>query len=607
MSFISDLRQRRLVQIFLTYLAGSWIVLEAIDQLVNNDVLPLLAYQLGLVAFLMGVPAALIIGWFHGEKGHQQAPKSELVMLAVLAIGAVAWGWQVVVRAQTTAVFASASALDTHSLAILYFEPADDETAPLADGLTEALIAQFERVPSLNVVSRNGVANYRNTDIEADSIARLLDVGTIIRGTVEQRGDELRATITLVDGGSGVDFRRERFDWPMESVLTAQDELAAQVSALLRDWLGEEVEVRASREETESVGAWLLVQQAQRALREATEALDHGEIEDGRARLAIADSLAGEARRADSTWAEPRIQQARADYRLARSYDNEPLTAEGHHRDALVHLDEALAVDRRNAEALELRGRINYVRWLLGVETDSDAAEALLASAEDDLVQATQIEPRLATAFSLLAHLANQRDDITQANLYAAQAYDADAFLAEADIVLWRLFHTSYDLENFSQARRWCLEGAERFPEDETFLECQLWLMTAGAVEADVEVAWELADAITAGLGDHAGEEQTLNAHILVAGAIARAGLADSARAVLDRSRGNPQIDPTRELLLREAFVYATILEDEDAAIANLREYLAANPDRIEGFREHGHWWWRDLRGNEDFRRLVGN
>jgi serine/threonine-protein kinase len=607
MSFIADLRQRRLVQIFLTFLAGSWIVLEAIDQLVNNDVLPLLAYQLALVAFLAGVPAALIIGWFHGERGHQQAPKIELVMLSVLAIGAVAGGWRVVSRAQVAEVFASASELDTHSLAIMYFEAADDQTAPLAAGLTEALISQFERVPSLNVVSRNGVAMYRDSEIEADSIARLLDVGTIIQGSVEQRGDEIRATITLVDGGSGIDFRRERFDWPMENVLTAQEDLAGEVSQLLRDWLGEEVDVRASREETESVGAWLLVQQAEREIRQATEALDHGEVEAGRKQLALADSIAAEARAADAAWPAPALQQARIDYRMARSYDNDPLNAEPHHQASLTHLAETLAMEGRNAEALELRGRVNYVRWLLGLEPDHDDAEALLASAEEDLLQATRLNPRLASAFSLLAHLASQRDDITQANLFAAQAYDADAFLSDAQIVLWRLFHTSYDLENFSQARRWCIEGNERFPEDETFLECQLWMMTAGATEADADAAWVIADRIGEVMGDHAEEDAVLNAHILVAGAIARAGLPDSARAVLDRSRGDPQIDPTRELLLRQAFVYATILEDEDAAIENLREYLTANPDRIEGFREHGHWWWRGLRSNEDFQRLIGS
>jgi TolB-like protein len=606
MSFIGDLRERRLVQIFIAFLAGSWVVLEAIDQLVNNEIFPLVVYQLALVAFLAGVPTALIIGWFHGERGHQKAQKSEIVMLVVVGIGAVAGGWRVIQRSQSAELFASASEVNDHSLAIMYLEPATEELRALADGLTEALIDQFERIPSLDVVSRNGVAQFRDSNLEADSIARVLGVGTLVQGSLERRDDQLRATVAIVDGASGTDFTRERFDWPVESLLSAQEDLAEQVAVLVREVMGNEVELRSSRRETENDAAWLLVQRAERDLREAEEVLARGNTESGRALLASADSMAAQAVASDAAWAKPRLQQARADYRLARTYDNDPIEADRHHQAALAHLADVIQMDARNAGAMELRGRVKYVRWLLGVETDHDAAEALLASAEEDLEEATVLDARLASAFSLLAHLASQRDDIAGAAGYARRAYEADAFLADADVVLWRLFHTNYDLENFTQARRWCDEGAVRFPTDPTFMECRLWLMTAGAAEASVDDAWRIYGQVSAALGDHAGEEALLNARILVAGAIARAGLADSARSVLRESRGNPQIDPTRELLLRQAFVYATILEDDDAAVAHLREYLTANPDRVEGFREHGHWWWRGLRQNQDFQRLIG-
>lgn len=605
MSFLSDLRQRRIIQILIGYLTGGWIILEVTDQLVNNEVLPLIAYQLVLVLFVAGVPAALIIGWYHGERGDQKAQPLEVVLLSIVAIGALTGGWIVIERAASEERFAAASAMAPRSVAIMYFDASED-VRPLADGLTEALIEQFEAVPSLEVVSSNGVARYRDSDLESDSIARLLDAGTLIRGSVDRSGDDLRATIRLVDGGSGAEFRRESFEWPMDSVLTAREELARGVSELLREFLGDEVQLRQMREGTASVSAWLLVQQSERERREAVEAIDNGDPEQGELLLGRADSLAAEAARADTGWVEPVLQQARLDYRFARLSDGEPLAAERHYQDALAHLETALAREPRNAEGLALRGRVNYVRWLLGVEVDPGASERLLTSAEADLRLATTIDPGLASAWSLLAHLDYQRDNIQQANLDAQAAYRADAYLEEITDVLWRLFHTSYDLENFTQARGWCLEGARRFPDDPTFMECRLWLMTAEAIEPDVEEAWRLAEGISERVAGHAGEQLSLNARILVAGAIARAGHADSARAVLERSRGDADVDPTRELLLRQAFIY-TILDDDSAAIANLREYLTANPDRIEGFREHGHWWWRDLRGTEEFQRLIGS
>lgn len=606
MSFLKDLRQRRIFRILITYLAGGWLALEAVDQLVNNEVLPLLAYQLGLVLFLAGIPAALIVGWYHGEKGHQRAQPLELGLLGILIIGTVVSGGMVVQRAQESGEqFGSASSLPASSVAILYFE-SDEEARPIADGLTEALIDQFEAVPSLQVVSQNGVALYRDSTLPPDSIARALGAGTLIRGSVDREGDEVRTTIRLLDGGSGAEFERAAFAWPVDSVLTARASLARGVSELLRNFLGDEVELRQRRRGTESVSAWLLVQQAERELRRAEDAIEHGEAEPGWLSLERADSLVARAAEADTAWIEPALLQARIDYRFGRLHDAEPLEAERYHQDALAHLSRAMRLDSRSAEAYALRGRIDYVRWLLGVEVDPAAAEALLASAEEDLRRATTLDANHASAWSLLAHLAYQRDDIQDGYLNAQAAYRADAYLDEIDLVLWRLFHTSYDLENFTQARGWCLEGAERFPDDPAFMECRLWLMTAEAIEPDVEEAWRLVEAISERAPESVREQRTLNARLLAAGAIARAGLEDSARAVLYRSRGNPRIDPTRELLIRRAFVY-TLLDDDDAAIDNLREFLTANPDRVEGFREHGHWWWRDLRSNEAFQRLIGS
>ena len=62
------------------------------------------------------------------------------------------------------------------------------------------------------------------------------------------------------------------------------------------------------------------------------------------------------------------------------------------------------------------------------------------------------------------------------------RAYEEDAFLSGADMVLWRLYATSYDLEQFADAVKYCDEGAKRFPENRLFIRCKLWLYTTRAV-----------------------------------------------------------------------------------------------------------------------------
>jgi hypothetical protein len=82
--------------------------------------------------------------------------------------------------------------------------------------------------------------------------------------------------------------------------------------------------------------------------------------------------------------------------------------------------------------------------------------------------------------------------------------------------------------------------------------------------------------------------------------------LPDSARAVLERARAaaDPSIDPTRELLLVEAYARA-VLGEEDRAVRLLWEHEAAVPGAFTGGGA-SLWWWRELEDQPEFRRLTG-
>ena len=92
---------------------------------------------------------------------------------------------------------------------------------------------------------------------------------------------------------------------------------------------------------------------------------------------------------------------------------------------------------------------------------------------------------------------------------------------------------------------------------------------------------------------------------VWVARVLGRAGLKDSARHLLEHSRGTPEIDPEREVLGYQAAAY-TMLGDKDEAVRLLSEYLVANPRHREGFRKNVHWWWRGLQDDPRFKALIG-
>jgi eukaryotic-like serine/threonine-protein kinase len=318
-----------------------------------------------------------------------------------------------------------------------------------------------------------------------------------------------------------------------------------------------------------------------------------------------ADSLYAQAHTADPSWTEPMVGRAWVAYRRSRLVGLDGAAAKPWIEKGEKFADEALAVAPQDPDGLEARGSLRYWSWLLNLEPDPAAAKRLLAMAEADLEAAVRVRPAQAGAWAMLSHLYNNTKGTTDAKLAGQRAYEADAYLSNADQVLNRLFLASYDLSQFTDATHWCEEGARRFPEDFKFTKCQLWLMTTKAKDPDVPAAWKLADSIPlivpAGRRDIEGRE----ARMLVAMVLARAGLKDSARHVAEKARGGPDIDPTQSLAWDEIYV-RILVGDKEAALKALKSYLAANPKVRANLAEQPNWWFRSIEDDPQYKALVG-
>ncbi len=605
MAVWAELRKRRVFQFLGAYIAGGFLVLEGVDQLVGNGLLPEIAYPLALIFYLFGIPGSTIIAWFHGEKGAQKPPAVEIWLQAGLLVAALAVS-AAVIKSQR-AVPTVESTLDARRVAVLYFDDLsrDQELSYLADGLTETLIEKLSRVQALDVISRNGVAPYRGSTLSRDSIGEALQAGSLIEGTVEQVGDEVRVTARLIDGTSGVDLERASFRKPAGDILAVSESLAQDVAGFLRTRLGEEVRLRERRAATSSTQAWTLTQKAERIRKDAEDLLDAEQWGPAFAAFQRADSTLQLAEVADPQWVEPIVLRGQIAYRRAR-LSGEPDEREGWLQVGLEHAQQALSIAPNYPEALELRGTLRYASWIFQRPADPEAAKSLLMSAREDLEEATRVDPSLAGTHSTLSHLYYQIDDVPAAVLAARRAYEEDAYLDLAPEILWRLFSGSLDLEQFGQAERWCLEGARRFSHDFRFTKCQLLLLATPGASPDVDRAWDLLSQVEELAPERRLELERAHGWMLVAATIARAGLADSARSVLGQAHAlvNAAIDPSQFLLSQEAYVLS-LLGDYDAAVDLLRRYAAANPGHFEGARGVS-WWWRELKDHPGFQDLLG-
>jgi eukaryotic-like serine/threonine-protein kinase len=607
--FLNELRERRLVQIALSYAGASWIALEVVNQMVERSILPELVYKVVLIWAVIGFPAALLIGWHHGEKGKQTAPLSEWVLLGVLALLAVGFSGSTVSSHFTAAQLAASAdnTLDMRRVAVTYFEDASGgDEQYLADALTEDLIAELGQVAILSVVSSNGTRQFAGTGLRPDSIGRLLQAGTVVDGRVDVRRDRARITITLVDAQSGADIQRTTLERSLDDPLALRQQVVEETSRLLRTWIGNEVRLRESASTTSSSRAWLLAQRAEKLRKDGEALLRQQEVDQALAAFRQADELLMEADRLDAVWPLPPTTRSVIAYRLARLEAGDPARALVHIDSGLLHAEEALRRERNHARALEMRGSLTYLKWLLRVEPNAHAQGLLLESARNDLELAVRFDRNLATAHATLAHLFGVAESLPESVMAASRALEADAFLENADAVLWRLYNGAEALQQFAEARKWCDQGAQRFPDDYRFVNCAMRLMYLPGSTPDADEGWRLLDRLLEIVPPPLLEFEQARGEVIMAAILGRARLPDSARAVLRRASGRitPELDPYQELLPVRA--YATLLTgDKDSAVDLLALAAAADPEFF-GNRGEGRWFWRDLESHPRYRRLAG-
>src|SRR6476469_1228499 len=86
--FLQRLKQRKLVQWAVAYVAAAFALLQGIDIVAQRFGWPEQTMRLVIVALSIGLFVTLVLAWYHGERGAQRTTGTELLILALLlAIG----------------------------------------------------------------------------------------------------------------------------------------------------------------------------------------------------------------------------------------------------------------------------------------------------------------------------------------------------------------------------------------------------------------------------------------------------------------------------------------------------------------------------------------
>jgi eukaryotic-like serine/threonine-protein kinase len=527
--------------------------------------------------------------------GRSRAKLFSIVGGALLLLAGLGFGvWKFTHRGAAGADAAEGDALDPTHIAVLYFEQrgGSDSLGLLADGLTDALIHELSGVEGLQVISSNGVRPYKKGTTPLVKIAQDLNVGTLVHGDVSESGDRLRLNVSLVQATTGRELGSTTLERPRGEIFALQDDLSKQVSEFLRQQLGKEVLVRETRATTRNVDAWTVYQRAVASERDAAALAGTGDTSGAFRMYQKTDSMLARAETKDPTWPAPTVLRAWLVYRRARMTETADPAAMA---TGLKYAEHALSLKPDDADALEARGTLRYWEWLNNLGGTPAESAKLFADAEKDLRASVDQNPAQASAWTTLSHLLINKPSLGEAKLAAMRAYTADPYLTNASTTVWRLVSTSYSLDDANETKKWCDEGQRRFPDDPRFAYCQILYFGLKAAKPDVPATWAAYDKYVSLSPAAVRPFNKLDGQMRVAVALARAGLADSARRVVERSRGDASVDPNRDLVLVEALVL-DVLGDKAGAVKQYTVWLASNPQQLGTTNQDQGWEFKDLR-----------
>ena len=382
-AMLSELSRRKVLRTVGAYAVGVFVLLQLLDGIVEPLRLPDWLPTLIVITLILGFPVVFMLAWLLDvtPQGVRRTPSAGqlsrgqtgalftamLLLTVVLGYGFYTY-YSDAFDAPVAAVAGApgpappaAMAAPENSIAVLPFADLSQEgdKTYLGDGIAEEILNLLAQVDGLQVAARTSSFAFRDQQRDVRDIGRLLNVRTVLEGSVRSDGDRLRLTAQLIRVDDGFHIWSKTYDREMTDVFAIQDEVASSIA----DALVESFDGLADRRtgDTDSLLAY--------------EKYREGRLHWWRRtpqELQSAISLFAEALQADPNFA-PACAALADSYLLLASYGN--LSPEEAIGKAQAQISRALELDHTSAEA---HAALGLARWQAG---QMDSAESSLRHA----------------------------------------------------------------------------------------------------------------------------------------------------------------------------------------------------------------------------------
>ena len=250
--FWGRLKQSKLVQWALAYIAAAFAFVQGLDVIAQRFGWPERIEKVIILALAVGFLVALVLAWYHGERGAQRVGGSELLIIALLLAigGGVLWAYArspatpvvVVAKPATPASAASvqvaARAFDppADTLVVLPFANlgGDPKQQYFSDGITEELTNALGQNTTLRVIAWDTASKFRDSRQPATDIAKTLNVANVLTGKILRQGSEVRVIVELVNARTGYQAWSSHYDDSLANIFQVQDKISASIASALK-------------------------------------------------------------------------------------------------------------------------------------------------------------------------------------------------------------------------------------------------------------------------------------------------------------------------------------------------------------------------------------
>jgi len=146
------------------------------------------------------------------------------------------------------------------SIAVLPFKnlSSSKEDEYFSDGIAEDIRTQLSNIADLKVISQQGVLRYKNSDKSITEIGNELGVATVLEGSVQHAGNQVRINAQLIDASDESHIWADKYDKEMTQIFSIQSEVAQKIAEMLRAKLLPTEKARIEKKPTNNTEAYQL-------------------------------------------------------------------------------------------------------------------------------------------------------------------------------------------------------------------------------------------------------------------------------------------------------------------------------------------------------------